>query len=79
MVCLYLLNSMSPVYFADERSISMFRLLLRFPSLLFYLNNVIVYLTRYIYIVGETYDVLGRIQNNRQKEVGVANFEETTN
>ena len=59
MVCLYLLNSMSPVYFADERSISMFRLLLRFPSLLFYLNNVIVYLTRYIYIVGETYDVVG--------------------
>ena len=58
MVCLYLLNSMSSV-FADERSISMFRLLLRFPSLLFYLNNVIVYLTRYIYIVGETYDVVG--------------------
>ena len=58
MVCLYLLNSMSSV-FADERSISMFRLLLRFPSLFFYLNNVIVYLTRYIYIVGETYDVVG--------------------
>jgi hypothetical protein len=38
-----------------------------------------VYLIRYLYIVGETYDVLGRIQNNRQKEVGVANFEETTN
>ena len=66
MVCLYLLNSMS---FPS----------LRFPSLLFYLNNVIVYLIRYIaYIVGETYDV-GRIQNNRQKEFGVANFEETTN
>ena len=46
MVCLYLLNSMS---FPS----------LRFPSLLFYLNNVIVYLTRYIYIVGETYDVVG--------------------
>ena len=67
IVCLYLLNSMSSV-FADERSISMFRLLLRFTSLLFYLNNVIVYLIRYIaYIVGETYDV-GRIQNNRQKK-----------
>jgi hypothetical protein len=67
MVCLYLLNSMwMSSVFADVRSFSMFRLLLRFPSLLFYLNNVIVYLTRYIYCLGNVWR--SRIQNNRQKE-----------
>ncbi len=55
MVCLYLFNSIVNVvgYYADERYTIPF-------SFLFYLNNVIVYLTRYnIILPGETSDVIG--------------------